>query len=302
VITAYVIRRDLVSVEGPEAAGYLQGQVSQDVEALAPGESRFSFVLQPDGKVDSWVRLTRLGGEEFLLDVDEGGGEALQGRLRRFLLRTKAKIEPWPAGEHVCVAFRGPGAAELDGDGLQWGSAFVRHAAAGSGGEALDVIGPTVAQPDEVRSGTPDEYEAVRIMAGMPKHGAELTSKTIPAEVGEWIVDASVSFTKGCFTGQELAAFGLPIGLAYIGAYLLIIAWLIGNWKVPGLQIATIGIVANTAAIVLNAGQMPIWSGALLAAGFDADEVTGDPFHFVLVTDTVAEFIAAGGIDQHSSR
>ena len=51
---------------------------------------------------------------------------------------------------------------------------------------------------------SPDAYEAVRIEAGVPAMGAELTERTIPAETG--IVDRTVSFTKGCYTGQELVA------------------------------------------------------------------------------------------------
>jgi MFS transporter, DHA3 family, macrolide efflux protein len=98
------------------------------------------------------------------------------------------------------------------------------------------------------------------------------------------------------FTGEQLATWGLPVGLAYIFGYFLVIGWLIGNWRVPGLQIAAIGIVANTLVISLNGGQMPIWSGALEAAGFGPADLVGDPFHFLLETDTVAEFIAAGGL------
>jgi MFS transporter, DHA3 family, macrolide efflux protein len=97
-------------------------------------------------------------------------------------------------------------------------------------------------------------------------------------------------------TADELTARQLPIGLAYLLGYALVIGWLIGNWRVPGLQIAAVGIVANTAAIALNGGQMPIWSGAFAAAGFGPDDLAGEPFHFLLVTDTVAEFIAAGGL------
>ena len=48
--------------------------------------------------------------------------------------------------------------------------------------------------------------EALRIECGVPAMGAELTEATIPAEAGQWLIDASVSFTKGCYTGQELVA------------------------------------------------------------------------------------------------
>jgi folate-binding protein YgfZ len=202
VITGYEIPRDVVQVGGPEAASYLQGQLSQDVDALPAGSARASFVLQPTGKVESWVRVTRLDGDTFLLDVDAGHGEALLTRLRRFLLRTKAEVES--RDDLVCVAFRGPGADALDDSA--WQGVLLRQPVTTPAGVGLDVIGSNVPYPDGVVAGTAEEYEASRIAAGVPAMGAELTEATIPAEVGQRIIDESVSFTKGCFTGQELVA------------------------------------------------------------------------------------------------
>lgn len=88
----------------------------------------------------------------------------------------------------------------------------------------------------------------------------------------------------------------LPLGLAYIVAYLLIFAWLWGNWRVPGLQIAAVGIASNALAVLMNGGQMPVWSGAFEAAGFRPDVIANDPFHYLLVTDTVAQFVGGGGL------
>src|SRR5690606_7561419 len=51
-----------------------------------------------------------------------------------------------------------------------------------------------------------EALEALRIECGVPAMGAELTDATIPAEAGQWLIDASVSFSKGCYTGQELVA------------------------------------------------------------------------------------------------
>src|SRR5205085_1702728 len=67
-----------------------------------------------------------------------------------------------------------------------------------------DLVGPSAAAPPGVPSVAPEAYEAVRIEAGIPVMGHELDESTIPAEAG--IVDLSVSFTKGCYTGQELVA------------------------------------------------------------------------------------------------
>src|SRR3546814_19204784 len=72
---------------------FLQGQLSQEIAGLAIGASAPSLLLQPTGKVDAWLRATRLADDEVLLDVELGHGEAIEARLRRFRLRTKADLE-----------------------------------------------------------------------------------------------------------------------------------------------------------------------------------------------------------------
>ncbi|HLT69159.1 MAG TPA: glycine cleavage T C-terminal barrel domain-containing protein [Acidimicrobiales bacterium] len=188
--------RDVLRVAGPEAVDYLQGQLSQDVAGLAAGASAWSFLLQPTGKVDAWLRVTRTGDDAFVLDVDAGYGEAVVARLRRFLLRTKAEVDmlPWRA-----VALRGPGADRVDGlAGLV--------VATWPGVAGVDVLGEDAAVPAGVERATAADLASLRVRAGIPAMGAELSEATIPAEAGRHVVDASVSFTKGCYTGQELVA------------------------------------------------------------------------------------------------
>jgi tRNA-modifying protein YgfZ len=187
-----------VRVHGPEAVAYLQGQLSQDVAVLSVGESAPSLLLQPTGKVEAWLRVTRLGEDDVLLDVDAGFGDAVHGRLRRFKLRTKAELEQasWSG-----LALRGPGAREVE---------------VPSGAHGLDAGWPGVAGVDLLSDGelalagvvlaSHEALEALRVECGVPAMGAELTDATIPAEMGQWLIDASVSFTKGCYTGQELVA------------------------------------------------------------------------------------------------
>jgi MFS family permease len=88
----------------------------------------------------------------------------------------------------------------------------------------------------------------------------------------------------------------VPAGWAYIVAYGLIFVWLWFNWRVPGLQVASVGIGANLLAVLLNGGQMPMWSAAFFSAGFTEADLANDPFHFLLRTDTVAEFVSSGGL------
>lgn len=195
---AVPIRRDVVRVHGPEAVQFLQGQLSQDVMALPAGESVPSLLLQPTGKVDAWLRVTRLGDDDVLLDVDAGFGDAVHARLQRFRLRTKAELEPaaWSG-----LALRGPGAGEI---AVPAGT----HAlvATWPGVPAVDLLGPGELALAGVALADADALEALRIECGVPAMGAELTGATIPAEMGQWLIDASVSFSKGCYTGQELVA------------------------------------------------------------------------------------------------
>jgi tRNA-modifying protein YgfZ len=193
--------RDVVRVAGPEAVAYLQGQVSQDIDPLAVGSSARSFVLQPTGKVDAWVRVTRIAADEVVLDVDRGHGDALAARLRRFLLRTKADVD---ALDWRAVAIRGPGATHAVPAGV--GDDALVAPAGWPGVDGVDLLGRAVDPPPGVAEVDASAYESLRIRSGVPRMGAELTGATIPAEAGRWVIDSSVSFTKGCFTGQELVA------------------------------------------------------------------------------------------------
>jgi folate-binding protein YgfZ len=190
-------RRDVVRVSGPDAERYLQGQLSQDVAALAPGAWAWALVLAPQGKLDAFVRVYRAGADEFILDTDAGTGPPLVARLLRFRLRTKAEVEQL---EWRVVAVRGPGTAPVPAPGAGVFTVGFRW----DGLAGYDLVGAAPAVPDGVVSVSQAAYEVVRIEAGFPRHGAELDERTIPAEAG--LVEAAVSFTKGCYTGQELVA------------------------------------------------------------------------------------------------
>jgi len=193
--------RDVVAVGGPDAATFLQGQLSQDIERIAVGEGAPSFVLDPTGKVGAWLYVTKIADDSFLLDVDRGWGDQVIARLQRFKLRTKADIE---SGDEWHVAVRpdppGPATSFLDARGSAVHATNVPDAT-----RYLTTSDPFTVSP-LVDVGV-DAYEPWRIEHGVPSMGAELVSgETIPAEAGQGIIDASVSFTKGCFTGQELVA------------------------------------------------------------------------------------------------
>jgi len=85
--------RDRVVVSGPDALTYLQSQIAQEIRDQSVDEWRWTFVLDPTGKVDALARITRTGDETFVLDTDAGFGAGLQARLDRFKIRVKAESE-----------------------------------------------------------------------------------------------------------------------------------------------------------------------------------------------------------------
>ncbi len=197
---AVPVARDVILATGPDSESYLQGQLSQDVSALAPGQSAWSLLLQPQGKIDAWLRVTRLAGDSYLLDLDAGAGEAALGRLTRFKLRTRCELElhRWST-----VSLRAPaGTGALDG--LPAADGVIMAPAEWPAVDGVDLLGPDVAIPEGMTVASPEDLERLRMLCGVPAMGAELTERTIPAETG--IVERSVSFTKGCYTGQELVA------------------------------------------------------------------------------------------------
>lgn len=191
--------RDVVRTTGADAATFLQGQISQDVEAVEPGDSAWSLVLAPQGKVESWFRLTRLGENEFLVDLDAGFAETLVVRLERFKLRVDATFEILEGWQMLSIRGSSGGS-----DGLDAVRAELRSPVAWPGFEGVDLLGPEVSLPAGAEAST-TAMEVARIRAGWPAMGRELTERTIPAEIAG-LVESSVSFTKGCYTGQELVA------------------------------------------------------------------------------------------------
>ena len=188
--------RDVLRVVGPDSRTYLQGQLSQDVDVLAVGGSADTFVLQPTGKVEAWMRVSRVADDTFVLDVDEGWGERVLARLIRFLLRTDCIVE---TVDWELVTVLDPGS-----ETLQAPTGGLAITVAWPGLNAVDLLGPEVVVPAGLHEVDGSVWEYRRIAAGIPVMGAEMDNTTIPGATG--VVDRSASFTKGCYTGQELVA------------------------------------------------------------------------------------------------
>lgn len=183
--------RGVLAVSGPDAEDFLQGQLSQDIAGLANGQSAWSLILQPQGRIDAFVRVTRQAGDRFVLDTD-GPLEQVVARLQRFMLRTDVNLDPL---DWQCISVRGPGSGEAAVSGEVIGPVP-------TGG--IDVLGPAPTVSEDVPRISAEALEVHRIRAGFPRMGVDIDHRTIPAEAE--VVPFTVSFTKGCFTGQELVA------------------------------------------------------------------------------------------------
>lgn len=200
--------RDALQISGPDALTYLQGQVSQDLLPLAVGDSRWSFILQPTGKIDVLARVWRTADETFVLDTDQGFGDVLTARLTRFKIRVKADIES--VDRHAVVV---RGVATTDGRPALERSG---DAVVGWWDRDLDLLRPDrkvvsesdterrpASQVEEIPQATAAELEAARVESGWPAMGAEIVpGDTIPAETG--VASVAVNYKKGCYPGQEL--------------------------------------------------------------------------------------------------
>jgi folate-binding protein YgfZ len=180
------LQRDVITVHGADARTYLHSQLSQDIASMRVGDTRQSLLLQPTGKICGIVRVTCIDGETFLLDCDSGTGEAVLVRLNRFKIRVKAELslgrETWTAVRNVTAPVDGAIPA-WKGDGSAWDFR----------GDLSDTSIP---------QGTQEDYETARICSSWPVMHIDVTESSIPAECG--LTDVAVSFSKGCYPGQEL--------------------------------------------------------------------------------------------------
>ncbi len=210
---AFVLtERDVVEVVGPDAAGYLHGQLSQNVNSMAVGDVAYTLLLQPQGKVDAWLRLHRAGDEHFWMDVEPGFGPRVTERLERFKLRMRADIT---ARTVPVLSVRGPEAEAVAGlplpsdarmltvpwlasDGPDGGASSGMDVFVADAASAAGIVAETIPEAPVAA------LELWRISHGRPAMGTELDESTIPAAAG--VVEVSVDFTKGCYVGQELVA------------------------------------------------------------------------------------------------
>jgi folate-binding protein YgfZ len=190
--------RAFVGVRGRDAGKLLQSLVSNDVDAVQVGGSCLAFVLTPKGRPIADLRLWREADDAFVLEAEPALQTELQATVRRYRLAARAEItDDRDRLASICVL----GPIELPSNILL-----------ADGPLGHDVLGTPEAVSELwhelVASGArpigADAYEIARVEAGIPRFGSEIDATVLPAETG--LVDRAVSFTKGCYVGQEPVA------------------------------------------------------------------------------------------------
>ena len=231
------VARTCIAVGGADRADYLQGLLSNDVAALAPGAGCYATYLTPQGRLIADMDVFNLG-DRLLLDVDAGVGPLLLARFDELIFAEDVTLADW--GE-TCAGYgvHGPAAlhvaaAALDALGIACDTpagvrglaphGCCRPVAAGGATEAETVVlrtdalgepGVAVVVPRArapalhaalLAAGGADvdaaAAETVRVESGRPRFPVDMDGETIPLEAG--IEDRAISFDKGCYVGQEV--------------------------------------------------------------------------------------------------
>ena len=209
---AGVVRRDhgLIELAGAEAAEFLQGQVTNDVEALAEGQGCYAALLTHKGRIRTDMRVLRTP-EGFLVDTERVGHPILLKTVQTYSVGRD--VGATDVSESLIVlSVIGPEAEGAVGSD----PGADEHSHTESGGArivrtdvGLDLVVPAAEADDLIaRLGIPevaeDAAECVRIERGRPRLGIDIGGETIPQEAD--LNERAVSFTKGCYVGQETVA------------------------------------------------------------------------------------------------
>jgi len=201
--------RGKLALTGGEAKEFLHGQVTNDIEALAPGRGCYAAFLTHKGKMLGDLRVLDLG-DELWLDTERSALQELFNMIRRYKLGRDVELHKRTL-ERGLLSLVGPGARELvpaagpdehDNASFELGVAVATDV-------GVDVI-CDAERIDEVKAAlrVPEVSEAaaeiIRVERGRPRYGVDLDESVIPQEAG--LNDRAVNFEKGCYVGQETVA------------------------------------------------------------------------------------------------
>jgi folate-binding protein YgfZ len=202
--------RGKLRLTGGEAADYLQGQVTNDVVGLEPGTGCYAALLNHKGKMLTDMRVLR--GEDFIwVDAEPEGFPALTRNASMFSIGRDVRHEDVTT-EYAIMSLIGPQArAALDNPPPAPEHSFTHgeHGMYVATDLGVDVICPAedlaaVRDALDIEAVSEEAAECLRIESGRPRFSIDVGTETIPQEAG--LNERAVSFTKGCYVGQETVA------------------------------------------------------------------------------------------------
>ena len=192
------VERDVIHVEGHDSPQFLHSQLANDISNMPIGATVHSLLLEPTGHLVSLVRVVRTGDETFIIDTEKECGDVVIARLSKFILRAKVTFS---RSSQVVRAFRGKDAREVVG-GSHDSQSLITAQPWWDDPNAIDVIGEATDLPAVGTLADPSQLEIARVEAGWPRMNVDVVAGDVPATTG--VLSLAVSFTKGCYPGQEL--------------------------------------------------------------------------------------------------
>jgi tRNA-modifying protein YgfZ len=204
-------RRAILELSGDEAAEFLQGQVTNDVEALEPGSGCYAALLDHKGKVRTDMRVLRVAPDRLIVEGEAIGLPVLNHVFQTYSLGRQVTHKDL-SDDHTVISLIGPNAAERvdpSPGAAEHDHVLTPYGIAVRTDVGVDLIcGESQAAAARAELDVPEvsteAAECVRIESGRPRLGFELDATTIPQEAG--LNERAVSFTKGCYVGQETVA------------------------------------------------------------------------------------------------
>lgn len=204
---------------GEDRKGWLQGQITQDLRNFENGAYTQACILTPTGQIVADIGLWDLGNEYAMLLPEKATASGLK-RLRQMLILEDVKIEDLTES-HGLISIQGPTASQVLAERVELprlsagvvetkdgAIRLLRHDRCGTGG--WDILFPSSLVKDVVKiieGISPvgfDAWNAARIEVGIPVYGEDINEKTLVMEMGPDFIARTVSFDKGCYTGQEI--------------------------------------------------------------------------------------------------
>jgi folate-binding protein YgfZ len=210
--------RAAVLVSGADAAEYLQGQLTNEIEALESERGCYAALLDRKGHLSSDMRVLRLENGDLWLDLEPAAAAGVLKHLRTYSIGREVEIED-VTERWAIISLIGPRSGELAGfDGLgpehaqrfrQWDGIDVLGVATDVGIDLIVNAEDANAVEDMLGAAgavqvSDQAAEIVRVESGRPRFGLDMGPEHMPAEAG--IVERAVNFEKGCYIGQEPVA------------------------------------------------------------------------------------------------